>query len=73
MFHVKHLLLFYHSISNKIFTPFIFIITIHMSEHKHLTFFSSLTNFIPFGAQSKNFPYLPLKLLFTMFHVEHSS
>ena len=30
-----------------------------MSEHKHLTFFSSLTNFIPFGAQSKNFPYLP--------------
>ena len=44
-----------------------------MSEHKHLTFFSSLTNFIPFGAQSKNFPYLPLKLLFTMFHVKHSS
>lgn len=43
-----------------------------MSEHKHLTFFSSLTNFIPFGAQSKNFPYLPLKLLFTMFHVKHT-
>ena len=35
-------------------------------------FFSSLTNFIPFGAQSENFPYLPLKLLFTMFHVKHT-